>query len=186
MAVVRNGHHYPDRTRKRISKSQNSIGNCLIGVLCRLLFCAALHPRRTATRLWQFLFSLSIAARTRSPIDRDYAGHRSFSAILRILDELLIDPMSAIVASPHSSAHEPASDRPSWNDDLPQMPDFRPCWFRARQARILNIFVITSHHFVRSVGVGRTPFDRLAIALTREPSLVAAAAHEIARRARWV
>jgi hypothetical protein len=94
--------------------------------------------------------------------------------------------MLAIVASPHSSAHEPASDRPSWNDDLPQMPDFRPCWFRARQARILNILVITSHHFVRSVGVGRTPFDRLAIALTREPSLVAAAAHEIALRARWV
>jgi hypothetical protein len=81
--------------------------------------------------------------------------------------ELLIDPMSAIVASPHSSAHEPASDRPSWNDDLPQMPDFRPCWFRARQARILNILVITAHHFVRSVGVGRTSFDRLAIALTR-------------------
>ena len=57
---------------------------------------------------------------------------RSFVAIMRVLNELLMNPMVTVVAPPHFSKDQPASDRSSRNDDRPKMPDFRPGRFRAK------------------------------------------------------
>jgi len=109
---------------------------------------------------------------------------RSFSAVMSALYEFFVNPMAPIVSPPHRATNEPTSDRPSRNDGLPQMPDFRPRWLRVRQARILNIFAINRRHLARSARSGRTPFHCWAIALTHEPSRAVAVARGIVRQVR--
>jgi len=43
----------------------------------------------------------------------------SISSVIRELDEFLVDPMSAVVASPNFSMHQSARNRSSRDDDGP-------------------------------------------------------------------
>jgi hypothetical protein len=75
---------------------------------------------------------------------------RSFVAIMRVLNELLINPMVTVVAPPHFSKGEPASDRSPRENDSPKMPNFRPGGFRT-QAQNLKIIMALHCHFRRGV-----------------------------------
>jgi hypothetical protein len=65
---------------------------------------------------------------------------------MRVLNELLMNPMVTVVAPPHFSKDQPASDRSSRNDDRPKMPNFRPGGF-CIQAQ--NLKIITAQGFHR-------------------------------------
>jgi hypothetical protein len=49
---------------------------------------------------------------------------------LVILDEFLVNPMAAVVATPHLSIEQPPRDRTPWDDYRPEVPDFGPGGFR--------------------------------------------------------
>ena len=45
---------------------------------------------------------------------------------MRVLDELLIDPMASIVPPPDPTENKAAGDRSSRNENRPKVPDFGP------------------------------------------------------------
>jgi hypothetical protein len=51
--------------------------------------------------------------------------------------------MAAVVTPPYSSPQKAARDRPSWNDDRPQMPNFRPGF--GRVAYEVEVLFLRSH-----------------------------------------
>ena len=48
---------------------------------------------------------------------------------MRVLDELLIDPMASIVPPPDATENKAAGDRSSGNKNSPEVPDFSPGGF---------------------------------------------------------
>ena len=48
---------------------------------------------------------------------------------MRVLDELLVDPMASIVPPPDPTENKPAGDRSSRNNNGPEVPDFSPGGF---------------------------------------------------------
>jgi hypothetical protein len=54
-------------------------------------------------------------------------GWRDRSRGQPLRDKFLVHPMTAVVASPNLSAHQPAGNGASGNDDRPQMPSPCPC-----------------------------------------------------------
>ena len=70
---------------------------------------------------------------------------RSFVAIMRVLNEPLVDPDAAVIPPPDFSANELAANGPSWNDDCPKMPDLRPSGFPVLTPR-LKITMAPSCH----------------------------------------
>jgi hypothetical protein len=51
---------------------------------------------------------------------------RSFTALPYVLSELLINPTTTVVTSPHLSVDQPTRDRASRDQDFPQVPNLGP------------------------------------------------------------
>jgi hypothetical protein len=66
-------------------------------------------------------------------------------ATTRSLDEGFVDPVTAVVTPPNLSDDETARDRPTRNQNLPQVPGLSPCGFRA-QTKHLQIRRIVRRH----------------------------------------
>jgi hypothetical protein len=78
---------------------------------------------------------------------------RSFVAIMRVLNEFLVDPAPAVMTSPYLSENEPARNRPPWNDDGPKVPDFRPSGFRGQVQHLKIVVPVRCHLLRRSLSV---------------------------------
>ena len=61
------------------------------------------------------------------------AGRRSF--IIRVLDELLVDPAAPVMPPPNATIHKTARNRASRNDDFPHVPNLCPSWLWTLDAR---------------------------------------------------
>lgn len=78
---------------------------------------------------------------------------RSFIAIMRVLDEFLVDPVAPVVPSPDSTQNKPAGNRSSRNDDGPKVPDFRPSGFRGQVQHLKIVVPVRCHLLRRSLSV---------------------------------
>jgi hypothetical protein len=87
-----------------------------------------------------------IAARPRFSFCLSIFDLRSLVAIMRVFNELLIDPTVSIVAPPDLTENKPAGDRSSGNDDTPKVPDFRPSGFLTL-AQCLKMIMAPCCHF---------------------------------------
>jgi hypothetical protein len=83
------------------------------------------------------------------PIDRR-------SSIVRVLNDPLIDPLSAVVPSPDATDNKPACDRSSRNDDGPEVPNLCPGG-PGRPVQDLKIVVALRGHLRRPIPSVRAP-----------------------------
>jgi hypothetical protein len=55
---------------------------------------------------------------------------RSFVAVMRVLNDFLVDPAASVMTPPYLSRDKPAANRSPREDHRPAVPDLRPFWPR--------------------------------------------------------